>query len=220
MTSPERTEVLEHVYRDLVSERDRLRNARAGLTSRLGPLPASAAIVIGLAGTAAGKVHSVWILEAAGLLALLMSISTVYSGLRPYRLLRARHQQHFDPGRAEAATGLGFGINAQNRETWLNQKIKLEQALCGPLQIRQGFSLSLRAHSLQKALDVERSAFALVQLLFVEIVAVLVTGLAMRDVAVHVQKVVASWIALATVVALVVAVLFGHWSDRRSSAGR
>lgn len=44
MASPDRIEILEKAYSDLVGERDRLRDARAGFTARLGPLPAAAAI--------------------------------------------------------------------------------------------------------------------------------------------------------------------------------
>jgi hypothetical protein len=73
---------------DLVSERNRLRDARANLSGRLAPLPASAAIAIGLVGSAATKVNPLWIVEAAALLGAIVSISTVYSGLRPYRLIR------------------------------------------------------------------------------------------------------------------------------------
>jgi hypothetical protein len=46
MSSPDRVAVLEKAYTDLVSERNRLRDARASFTGRLGPLPASAAIAI------------------------------------------------------------------------------------------------------------------------------------------------------------------------------
>jgi hypothetical protein len=80
MPNVARAEILEKAYADLVGERDRLRDARAGFTARLGPLPAAAAIVIGLAGSAAGKANVWWIVEAAVMLALLIFVSTVYSG--------------------------------------------------------------------------------------------------------------------------------------------
>jgi hypothetical protein len=201
MTSQERAEVLEKAYLDVVSERDRLRDARAGFTGRLGPLPASAAIVIGLAGSAAGKVNPWWIAEAAVLLALLIFISSVYSGLRPYRLIRADRQRDLDPGPDD----IGFGLSAPDRATWLTRKIELEQQVYGPLRERQAFSLTLDVDNLQDALDVERSAFSLVQILFAEIILVLVAGLALRGVAFPVQAGIGAGIALLTAVGLLIA---------------
>ena len=57
MSGADNISVLEKAYMDLVSERDRLPDTRASFTGRLGPLPASAAIVIGLVGTAATNVN-------------------------------------------------------------------------------------------------------------------------------------------------------------------
>jgi hypothetical protein len=183
MRSAARTEILEKAYTDLVGERDRLRDARAGFTARLGPLPAAAAIVIGLAGSAAGKANAWWIVEAAVLLALLIFVSTAYSGLPPYRLLRGEHQKSFEPGPGRSGEQLAFGRGAPDLETWLMRKIELEQKICGPLERTQPFCLKMDVKTLQEALDVERSAFVLVQLIFAEIILVLVCGLAMRGVA-------------------------------------
>jgi len=230
MASAERTEILEMAYADLVSERDRLRDARGGFTGRLGPLPASAAIVIGLAGSAADDVNKLWVVEAALLLALLMFISTVYSGLRPYRLLRARRQAHFDPALAEDGKELVFGLQAPDRATWLQQKIKLEQELCGSLQLGQPFFLSLQVDNLQEALNVERSAVALVQILFAEIVFVLVIGIVMNGSDRWVQASAAVVIGVATVGVLAYArrewgflegwSSRGQRSERKPEAGR
>jgi hypothetical protein len=205
MPNVARAEILEKAYADLVGERDRLRDARAGFTARLGPLPAAAAIVIGLAGSAAGKVNVWWIVEAAVMLALLIFVSTVYSGLRPYRLLRAIHQRSFEPGLAPSGDRLTFGLGAPDPQTWLKQKIELEQKICGALQRTQPFCLGMDVKNLQEALDVERSAFVLVQLLFAEIILVLVFGLAMRGVAFPVQAGIGGAIALATAAGLVLA---------------
>ena len=41
-------ETLRLVYADLINERDRLRDARRSITTQLGPLPASAGLIIGL----------------------------------------------------------------------------------------------------------------------------------------------------------------------------
>jgi hypothetical protein len=52
--------------------------------------------------------------------------------------------------------------------------------------------------NLQDALDVERSAFMLAQILFVELIFVLVAGIAMRDVVFTVQIGIGGGIALVT----------------------
>jgi hypothetical protein len=51
----EPTEALSLAYQDIVTERDRLRAARAAITRQLGPLPASAGIAISLVGALAEK---------------------------------------------------------------------------------------------------------------------------------------------------------------------
>lgn len=199
------TKVLEQAYEDVIGERDRLRDARAGFTSRLGPLPASAAIVIGLTGTAADKVSTGWILGAAFLLALLMLISGFYSGLPPYRVLRARRQKEVE---AKGRIGnpehdkLGFGLEASNPEIWLRKKIELEEQVCGPLTRDQPVSLSREVGNLQDALNVERWALVVVQVLFAEIIFVLVTGFIVRGSEPSTQREVGAVFAIATLVGL------------------
>ena len=61
-----------------------------GLPAQLGPLPASAAIVIGLAGTVADKVEQWALISAGGLFAAIVIVSMLFGSLRPYRILRAR----------------------------------------------------------------------------------------------------------------------------------
>lgn len=197
MSADDRIRVLEKAHEDVVNERDRLRSARAAFTSRLGPLPASAAIVIGLAGSVADKLNPLWIVEAAVLLGLLIVISAVYSGLRPYRLIRAEVQ---GDGRQ-----LGFDVERSDYEAWLDSKIALEQSIYGPLRRRQKVSLALDVGDLQEAFDVERSAFVGVQLLFAEIIFVLVAGLALSDASFAVQAGVGGLFAFVTLAGLILA---------------
>jgi hypothetical protein len=209
MSSPDRIAVLEKAYMDLVSERNRLRDARASFTARLGPLPASAAIAIGLVGSAGSKVNPLWIVEAAALLAAIVLISTVYSGLRPYRLIRGELQPEYEPqgpgnpGRPDPeGERFAFGVDVEKPALWLEKKIELEGKICGRLSTEQRFSLALHVTNLQDALDVERSASMLVQILFVELIFVLAAGIAMRDVIFAVQIGVGGGIALVTLGAL------------------
>jgi hypothetical protein len=81
------------IYADVIHERDRLRDARRAVTARLGPLPASAGLIIGLfaglrqieGGRAEGLVWA-----AFGVLCLLTLISIAASRLRPYRSEREK----------------------------------------------------------------------------------------------------------------------------------
>jgi hypothetical protein len=220
MSSPDRVAVLEKAYTDLVSERNRLRDARASFTGRLGPLPASAAIAIGLVGSAATEVNPMWVVEAAALLAAIVLISIVYSGLRPYRLIRGEVQAEYEPrgrgnpGRPDAGgERFACGVDVDSSTLWLEKKIELEERICGRLSRGQRFSLSLDVTNLQDALDVERSAFMLVQILFVELIFVLVAGIAMRDVVFAVQIGIGGGIALVTLGGLL---LVGARARRRT----
>jgi hypothetical protein len=95
----------------------------------------------------------------------------------------------------------------------LEKKIELEGKFCGRLSTEQRFSLSLQVTNLQEALDVERSASMLVQILFVELIFVLVAGIAMRDVIFAVQIGVGGGIALVTLGGLL---LVGARARRRT----
>jgi hypothetical protein len=182
-TSPE---VLRAAHKDLVAERDRLRDARASFTSRLGPLPPSAAIAISLTGSVVEDVSVIWLAVATALLGVMVLISALYSGLKPYRLLRGEKQSGLEKQRNVALSNgdtsqLGFGLAAQDEVAWLQAKIKLEQSLYGGLRKDPRFLLSRKVGDLQQGLDVERSAFNVVQFLFVAIIVVLVLGVALRD---------------------------------------
>ena len=158
----DRLELAKLRYEDVVSERDRLRDARAGLTSKLGPLPASAAIVIGLAGTVADKVEQWALIAAGGLFAALVILSILFSSLRPYRIMRAK-SSHAGAGE------LPFPApEDDDPTTWLERKTRMEEDLYGKLNRSQPvFRLGFSPSDLQAAFDIERSALNLVQLLFV-----------------------------------------------------
>jgi hypothetical protein len=90
-------ETLKLRLKDLQYENERLRNARSGITSQLGPLPISAAIVAGLvsAFTVTGKAHlkhtpAIWALIAFGVMVI---VSITYSALQPYRKLREKAEE-------------------------------------------------------------------------------------------------------------------------------
>lgn len=172
-------EVLELAYKDLVSERDRLRDARAGFTKLLGPLPASAGIAIGLVGSAGSKVGRGWLIEAGGLLLALIAVGITFGGLRPYRLLRADHDPAVTEGE-DSSRMLAFRLDETDPETWLRKRIKVDEDVCGNLRRHQRFRLARKASNLQDALDVERSAALVVQTLFGATIGVLVTALAVR----------------------------------------
>jgi hypothetical protein len=179
--------VLEKVYADVVNERDRLRGARAAVTRQLGPLPASAAIVLGLVGVASHAVAPGFLIAAAGLFFALMLVSIALSSLIPYRLLRGRKVLD-ERSRASAteppprpagtlpATYIGETVEPDvDYATWLGDKIRFESELYGPLRRSQyGF---FGHRDLQRAFDIERAALNVVQLLFAAIILVLLAGI-------------------------------------------
>ena len=156
----ERVEVLKHILADVEKERDRLRDARASWTVKLGPLPASAAVVTGIAVAAAGKVHWGFAIAVGVVFILLLRVSTVSSGLKPYRKLRRDSQAAFDPFNGGSIV---FREHETRLEEWLRHKVQLEAQVYDPLAA---------------ALDRERGAANLVQGLFLLIIAILIVGLA------------------------------------------
>jgi hypothetical protein len=174
-----RIEVLELVLADVEKERDRLRDARASFTARLGPLPASAAVVTGIIAAAAGEV-TWWYVAAAGLVfVVLLAVSVLFGGLKPYREIRSEHQDRFDPTWKERDEWIGFRVDEADLEKWLVAKIQLEERIYGPLGERERRWWPTRdPESLGEALDTERAAANIVQALFVVIFAILVVGLA------------------------------------------
>ena len=197
--------VLERAYDELVHERDRLRDARAGFASRLGALPAAAVVAIGVVGSAAETVKGVWLVEASLLLAASVVLGLLYGGLGPYRLLRGTAQKRFDPGDKPNAGELGFGLGADvDRRRWLWEKIRMEQDICGPLTPSQRFTLNRRPGNLQAALDSERYAGIVIQGLAVAVVFVLVLGIVLRDCSASLQYVLSGGTGALIGLALVV----------------
>ena len=111
-------ETLRLVYADLINERDRLRDARRSITAQLGPLPASAGLIIGLF-AAFGDIESgrMTLLYGLALLPflLVMLVSTLALRRNPYRKLTKR-----EPQTAE-------GDDLLPEEEWLTQRIALER---------------------------------------------------------------------------------------------
>jgi hypothetical protein len=87
----------------------------------------------------------------------------------------------------------------------LEQKIKAGAADLWSASAQSTVSLRTDVENLQEALNVERWAFVLVQLLFAGIILLLVADLAMRGDAFPVQAGIGGGIALATVAGLFVA---------------
>jgi hypothetical protein len=181
------SDALRLAYDDIIRERDRLRDARASVTQRLGPLPASAGIAIALVGSLAEKVSEAALIVAVGLLFVVVCVSITYSLLSPYRALRAKYEEEFTERRiassaAEAAKNektheLGFDERAQARD-WLEHMIELERRIYGPLDAgRRSFRLPFRIATLQDGFDAERTGLYAVQVLFVAIIGALVAGI-------------------------------------------
>jgi hypothetical protein len=174
-----RVEVLKLVLADVEHERDRLRDARASFTARLGPLPASAAVVTGIIAAAAGEV-AWWYAAAAGLVFVgMLAMSVAFGGLKPYREIRREHQRSYDPTWKSRGESIGFRVDDRELDRWLVEKIRLEEKIYGRLGERERRWWPAREpESLSDALDTERAAANIVQALLVVIFAVLVVGIA------------------------------------------
>jgi hypothetical protein len=172
-----RLDVLKQVLADVEKERDRLRNARASWTARLGPLPASAAVVTGIIAAKAGEVDWGWAAAAGLLFLMLFVVSVRYSGLKPYRELRHDCQGEFDPHWSNER--IGFRLEETDVRTWLYMKIKLEERICGaPGERRSRRRPTKDVESLAHALNVERAAANIVYAVSLVIFVVLVVGAA------------------------------------------
>jgi hypothetical protein len=172
-----RVEVLRLVLTDVERERDRLRDARASWTARLGPLPASAAVVTGLVAAKAGEVDWWWAATAGLLFVVLLAVSVGYSGLKPYRELRHCLQEVLYPEWSKQ--GFGFRPEEDDVATWLEMKIELEDRICGAPGERRSRLLPTREiESLTHALNAERAAANIVYALSLVIFVVLVVGTA------------------------------------------
>jgi hypothetical protein len=164
----EPTEALSLAYQDIVTERDRLRAARAAITRQLGPLPASAGIAISLVGALAEKASAVALVVALVLFGVLVAVSIAYTFLPPYRTLRAKYEYH--------SHELGFDEHAGAKE-WLEHMIALERRIYGTVNTRRPYFRRPRGiGNLQDGFDAELTGLFIVQLLFVAVVVTLVAG--------------------------------------------
>jgi hypothetical protein len=163
-------QALNRAYEDIVTERDRLRDARGAITRQLGPLPASAAIAISLVGALTEKASAIALGVAVGLFGALVGVSIVYSVLPPYRKLRAKYED------GEKPHELGFDEHARATD-WLEHMIGLERRIYGSLDAnRANFRLPFGIENLQDSFDAERTGLFIVQALFVLVIATLVVG--------------------------------------------
>jgi hypothetical protein len=99
----ETLEVLNLAYRDVITERDRLRDARGSITRNLGPFPASAGIAVSLVAALTQRVNTAALIVAISLFGLLVGVSITYTLLWPYRRLRAHYEDKLAPPNAAAS---------------------------------------------------------------------------------------------------------------------
>ena len=157
-------EALKLEYEFVRRENIRLRQGRAALTRKLGPLPISAAIVAGLVTGLAGKVESDGFLWAAlAVFGALVLVSILYSSMRPYRALR---QEAESPRSTESP------------EDWYVSAIALEKAIYGVPAGRglAAYLPSFRVASLQEGYDRERAGLFIVQSLFAAVIVLLIVS--------------------------------------------
>jgi hypothetical protein len=115
-------ETLRHVYADLVTERNRLRDARRGVTAQLGPLPASAGVIIGLF-AAFGRIHGGVHAVLFGLALLPFAVAVVVSTLA----LRKDPYRRFERLREDA--------DLLPEEEWLRLAIARERTIYPKLEV-------------------------------------------------------------------------------------
>jgi hypothetical protein len=162
----EQIELLKLKLDDVEHERDRLRDARPSFTARLGPLPASAAVVTGIIASAAGEVDWWYVAGAGFVFAVLLTVSILFGGLKPYREFRGEES-------------IEFRSEETDLKAWLGAKIAFEQRVYGkPAESRHKRSPARCPDTLTQALNSERAAANIVQGLSVVILAVLVVGIA------------------------------------------
>ena len=162
----EQIELLKLKLADIEHERDRLRSARPSFTARLGPLPASAAVVTGIIASAAGEVDWWYVAGAGWVFAVLLMVSIAFAGLKPYREFRGEESIEFLP-------------NESDLRAWLTAKIAFEQEIYGkPAEPRYKRVPARCPATLTQALNSERAAANIVQGLSLVIFAVLVVGTA------------------------------------------
>src|SRR3712207_5327810 len=127
-------------YEQVVRERDRLRDARGAITRQLGPLPVAAGISTALVGAVADKPGKpVFLYLALCTLAVLVLVSFLYSGMRPYRQLRALHEEEWRLGLEQRHPGI-LGKAERNdlppevflgEGDWYAEMLRLERKIYG-----------------------------------------------------------------------------------------
>src|SRR5437879_1853656 len=166
-------EVLRLTLEDLQRENQRLRTARASVTSQLGPLPISAAIVAGLISgfTATGNGHLNHTLLGLALIpfALMVLVSIFYGAIKPYRKLRDSAERKRRP--SACATP----------EEYYREAIRIEEGVRGSSLAVDGRTVGTlrpvwpwRAETLQEAFDAEWQGLFITKVLFVIAIALLV----------------------------------------------
>jgi hypothetical protein len=146
-------EALKLAYEDAKHENARLRDARASFTRQLGPLPISAAVIAGLVaafpGKSSGSPAQLALISFALLLfAVMVLVSTRYSGMKPYRALREEfevdppEQEHINRSEDSPEALIDRLVNEyavgntelQSRSAsavWYARMIKLERSIRG-----------------------------------------------------------------------------------------
>ena len=159
---------------DLQRENQRLRTARASVTSQLGPLPISAAVVAGLVSgfSAAGGGHLNHLLLGLALIpfGLMVAVSIVYGAIRPYRKLR-------DSAERERRPSAGATLAEYYRDA-----IRIEEEVRGSSLDPGGRTVRTlrqpvwpwRAETLQQAFDAEWQGLFITKVMFVIAIALLV----------------------------------------------
>jgi hypothetical protein len=172
-------ETLQLIYDRLVQERDRLRDARRAVTAQLGPLPAAAAVLLGLFAGLPDDVHNRGLVGAAVVLFIGMIVVSAWGiRLSPYRRLSAQIDA------PNTQDGLRDDDSLPRRD-WLLERIKHERRIYyGELTdrdqrpqnwIRPRLSRFRREPlSLQESFNRERSTLLLVQILLAAEVVLLV----------------------------------------------
>jgi hypothetical protein len=165
---------LELKLEDLQRENQRLRNARGTITSQLGPLPISAAIVAGLVSgfSSTGSAHLNHDLVTAALwvFGVMVLVSALFSGLAPYRKLRDR---------AETKKNLRPS-QTDDPVKWREQMIEIEETVQGKTPSRLVATLLMLipvprpAITLKDACDQEWKGLFLTKGLFVAVIVLLI----------------------------------------------
>jgi hypothetical protein len=172
----DQTDLLRHKLDDLRRENERLRDARSAITSQLGPMPISAAIVAGLVSgfTVTGKAHldrafAIGALVAFGLMVLVSMVSSV---MKPYRALRDQAERKLPKPR-----------DATNLDEWYERAIEIEEEVRGISTDSHGLEKLVRAvplprpglaTDLQSACDQEWRGLFLTKTLFVAAIVLLI----------------------------------------------